>query len=315
MVNFRFHIVSLVAVFLALGLGVLMGSAVVNGPVVDRLDREIDIVRGESQALRAANDELRDELDRANAFIADSAAFAVDGRLADVPVAILAERDVDGDIVDQTATLVREAGGETPAVFWLEEAWSLSTDEEVQSLRDATGLLGSATSLRSRALDELADRLTEPLPAPLDGEEPAEDLLVSLSDAGFLGIEGDDVDLAAFPSQTGRALLITGTDSTFAGTSMTLEAVTAFVDADAPSVLGEIFVPSDEENSPARAASVAPVRTDETLTASVATVDNLELVQGRVAAVLALEGLGAGAVGHFGYGDGASASMPPAADS
>ena len=66
MVNFRFHIVSLIAVFLAIGLGILMGSAVVKGAIVDRLDREIDQVRKESDNLRNANRQTNDDLDRAN---------------------------------------------------------------------------------------------------------------------------------------------------------------------------------------------------------------------------------------------------------
>ncbi len=64
MVNFRFHIVSLIAVFLALGLGILMGSTVVKGAIVDRLDREIDQVRKESDNLRNANRQTNDDLDR-----------------------------------------------------------------------------------------------------------------------------------------------------------------------------------------------------------------------------------------------------------
>src|SRR3954454_15161459 len=41
MINFRFHIVSLIAVFLALGLGILVGSTVIDQKIVNRLDAEI----------------------------------------------------------------------------------------------------------------------------------------------------------------------------------------------------------------------------------------------------------------------------------
>jgi hypothetical protein len=134
---------------------------------------------------------------------------------------------------------------------------------------------------------------------------------VALSDAGFLSIEGEDVDLAAFPSRAGRALLVTGTDSNFAGTDLTLQLTNAFVEAGAPTTVGEIFVASDEEDAPDRGASVAAIRADETLAAVVSTVDDLELVQGQVAGVIALQQLGTGVVGHYGYGDGATAPMPP----
>ena len=153
MVNFRFHLVSLIAVFLALGLGILTGSAVVNQATVQGIRREIRDVRAEVNDLRDANGALTDELGRTSEFVAESAAFAVDGRLTGVPVAIVAERGVSEDAVDDTANLVRTAGADAPAVVWLEERWKLESEEDAQALRDATDLLGGANSVRTRALE------------------------------------------------------------------------------------------------------------------------------------------------------------------
>ena len=47
MINFRFHIVSLIAVFLALALGVVMGSTVIDRAIVDGLHDRIDRRRAE----------------------------------------------------------------------------------------------------------------------------------------------------------------------------------------------------------------------------------------------------------------------------
>jgi len=52
MINFRFHLVSLIAVFLALGLGILVGPSVVDQVIVDRLQREISSIRHESSRRR-----------------------------------------------------------------------------------------------------------------------------------------------------------------------------------------------------------------------------------------------------------------------
>ena len=35
MINFRYHVVSLTAVFLALAIGLVVGTAALNGPVAD----------------------------------------------------------------------------------------------------------------------------------------------------------------------------------------------------------------------------------------------------------------------------------------
>ena len=59
MINFRFHLVSLIAVFLALGLGILVGSTVVDQVIVDRLDSEISSVSHESNQLKSENSQLQ----------------------------------------------------------------------------------------------------------------------------------------------------------------------------------------------------------------------------------------------------------------
>ena len=47
MINFRFHVVSLIAIFLALALGVVIGAGVIDRGVVDTLDNRLDTRRGE----------------------------------------------------------------------------------------------------------------------------------------------------------------------------------------------------------------------------------------------------------------------------
>ncbi len=47
MINFRFHVVSLIAIFLALALGVVIGAGVIDRGVVDALDSRLDTRRVE----------------------------------------------------------------------------------------------------------------------------------------------------------------------------------------------------------------------------------------------------------------------------
>ena len=41
MINFRYHVVSLTAVFLALAIGLVVGTAALNGPVADSLRGQV----------------------------------------------------------------------------------------------------------------------------------------------------------------------------------------------------------------------------------------------------------------------------------
>ena len=76
MINFRFHIASLIAVFLALALGVVMGSTVIDRAIVeglhDRIDRVESAPGSSGRGTRAAG---RD--DRLNAYVEQSAPLAV----------------------------------------------------------------------------------------------------------------------------------------------------------------------------------------------------------------------------------------------
>jgi hypothetical protein len=75
-----------------------------------------------------------------------------------------------------------------------------------------------------------------------------------------------------------------------------------------PTVAAEVYRATDEQ--PSRGTVMEPIRDDGALAASVSTVDDLELVQGQVATVLALAESGESKIGHYGYGSGADQALP-----
>ena len=72
--------------------------------------------------------------------------------------------------------------------------------------------------------------------------------------------------------------------------------------------MGEVF--QESEGGPARGDWLKPVLNDPLLSGKVATVDDIDLTQGRVAATLALADLARGVVGKYGYGADADSSIP-----
>ena len=306
MINFRFHLVSLIAVFLALGLGILVGSSVVDQVIVDRLERDIANVRSDSKDRRAENQQLEGQIDDLEDALGESAPYAVEARLEGVPVAVIAERGVDPDVLKNTKTMLEQAGAVVPAVLWLDDAWRLDDQQQLQALGDALGIAGNAASTRSAALQTLADRIAEPRGTTAAGSA---DVLTGLEEAGFVSVsDGENDALASFPATASRALVVTGTDSDLAGTDTLEQFVHALIDAKVPTAVAEAYNSNDEEA--ARGDAVAPVRGDSTLSDVVSTLDDIELIQGRLAAVLTLEQLADGTIGHYGYGRGASAPVP-----
>ena len=184
MINFRFHIVSLIAVFLALAVGIVMGSTVINTAIVDQLRREIKRVEKSADDQRAENNQLRDERDRLQSFVDDSARSSVTDSLKDRPVTTMALRGVDDDTVKKQVALLQDAGSTTEGIVWLEDAWDLSTPDQVTALRQATGSTAKGNAaLRLDAERALAQRLTT-------GVVPGQpDVLPALIQKGFVTLE------------------------------------------------------------------------------------------------------------------------------
>jgi hypothetical protein len=343
MINFRFHLVSLIAVFLALGLGILVGSTVIDQGIVNRLNSAINHVKKENSKVEAANKTLSQQNKQLQQYLDQVAPFVGDQQLEQQSVAVIAEKGVDSSVVKQTEALLRGAGADVPAVLQLEDPWKLDTQTRLQSLQSALGLQGTAPATRDAALNLLVRRLakapsptstssttTSPASTTVESSEVAKgatgvtstsspanpthvDPLDALEKAGFLSvIDGDASQFDAFPTYATDVLVITGDDSDFAGTDLSAALARATTRAKLPTVVAAAY---DEGNDPAtapqRGAALSSVLDDQVLSRETSTVDDLELQQGRIAVVLALETIGSGNSGHYGYGSGASAPLPP----
>jgi Copper transport outer membrane protein, MctB len=306
MINFRFHIASLIAVFLALALGVVMGSTVIDRAIVDGLRSRIDEVERNRDDERARNDELTTERDQLSTYVEQSAPWTVDRRLTDQSVGIIAERGINEDTVKAQVALLRQADGTVPGILWLEAPWSLGGDgtnsDALRTALDSTTNRDNA--LRAEALTALARRLAE---GSATAGEP--DVLDALAKAGFVTLEGagdGDVSAATFPGSNMSALLLGGPESTITAKTTTLELTRALVATSMLTAVGELAA----DDATDRGAWLAPIRDNDELKSVVSTIDDIDLVQGRVASALALADLLRGVVGAYGIGAGAQSTVP-----
>jgi hypothetical protein len=316
MINFRFHIVSLIAVFLALAVGILFGSAFGKPTLIENLNKELNRVEHKADAANAASAQLQTEQRQLNDYIQNSAAYTVQERLPGTTVVLTALRGVNDKTVSDTVNMLRSAGADVPAVVWLEPRWQLATPADVTALAQAVGSNAqSADALRAVAAGTLADRLTGPLPrsTATPSQQSRLDVLRKLSDAGFVTVAGvGKNDLANFPPRATKAAVVIDSDQTkFTDDAIYGNTIRAFMSAAVPTLAGEVYVPSQAPNAPQRGDVVALVRSDANLAKQVSTIDDLDLTQGQVSAVLALEDLVTGnGVGHYGYGRGATRTVP-----
>lgn len=308
MVNFRFHLVSLVAVFLALGLGILVGSTVVDQSIVDRLDREIRTARRDTAAVKAENRQLVEAVGRGEEYARRSAPYTVADRLDGVPVVVVAESGVSPTVPRDLVAALRTAGADVPGTVWLEDPWRLDAADDLRALEEAVETTGNNATVRAAALDALAARLGGP------ASNSGPDLLAMLRAVGFVRFsDGDPADFTAFPARRARVVLVTGTDSRLEGTDVLADLASAFVGEGSPVVAAEAYDDHDGRSPiPERGVAVAPVRGDRALAARVSTVDDADLAPGVVTTVLAVAT--PGTIGHYGFGAGARAPLPEVPD-
>jgi hypothetical protein len=308
LISFRFHLVTVVAIFLALAVGIVVGSTVIDQGIVDTLENRVEDVRANLQDREEANDALREENDDLQSFVEESGPFSVDARLPDTVAVIVADRGVDNDPIEQTIELLDQAGASVRGVLTVQRSWDLQDEDRRAGLAEAIGMADddAVEALQSRAADLLVTDLSSSVEV-VDDDTGALDAIAELRLVDF---ELMDEEVAPRPARV-VFVVVTGPASDVTAVSHVADFASAAAEVAGSVVVGEVFVESTD--GPDRADSLAPILGDPDLAAEVATVDDLDLPMGPTTVVLALAAAQAGEVGHFGVGDSADrvAPLPP----
>lgn len=348
MVTFRFYVVSTVAFFLALAVGVLVGS-VLDGRIADGLQDRLERVETSLDETVAAIDQKNVEIDQLERYIEASAPYAVEGRLEATSTVVVAEPGLDAAPVEDLVRRLREAGSRVEGIVWLESRWELSDEQDLAAAAELAGIDSDDPVEVRAALWELLLAPEEAESAPnsttTTGEVPPGDQppgagpattaptttapattaptttdvaaapvfdrapLSELAQAGLVRLQRTDGETDA---PGGELLLVaaTGAASSLADPgAATTELVRRSSAAGVASVLAEVTVLPEDGSEPERGRLVT--ESLETGPATFSTVDDLELIAGRVAVVLALAELREGNVGRYGFGPDVDGVLPP----
>lgn len=282
MISFRFHLVSLSAVFFALALGVVFGFTFLSESTVNSLESRIDSVRADVREARAELSTLRKFGDQAEESL-------IVGRLEGIRVLTIVPDGLDGAVVDKMHSVLSTAGAVDAGTLTLDKAWggdAARTDE----IADILGIVGPISA--DAVVAEAAARLAQEFAVGGGVTLPA------LAEAGLIRLEGDP---ATTPGEGARVVVID------AGPPVgLLDPLTRALAAQAPNrVLVADAGPEDE----VRESLVGLLRRDaEGLRLS--TVDHIRTPQGRIAAVLALRDFDRNAVGDYGSDASADRAAP-----
>nr|MDQ3823960.1 copper transporter [Actinomycetota bacterium] len=118
MFDFRYHVASLAAVFIALVTGIVVGVAISGSGFVesrerDLLDAEIRDLRNDLDRARTRERELLDAQSAAQAFVEESYPAVIANRLRDRRIAVLFVGQIDtAGVLDAVDRTISDAGGE-----------------------------------------------------------------------------------------------------------------------------------------------------------------------------------------------------------
>ena len=312
MINLRYHIVSLVAVFLALGLGIVMGSTVIDRVTVDALSNQLEDVRRSVGDTRAELGRLGDQVAHGQAFAETTRDELLRGHLRSIPVMVVAVAGVDRRPVDDLRQALVGAQAVVQGTIWFTPKMRLAGEGDVRALATALDLpVDRPEVVRRQALARVA--------TARDGAAADASPLAALQAAGFVTYEGPPAptstlaslpaSLASLPLANTRYIVVSGAGAEVGDDIVAVPLVQAMAQASGRVVAAESGV--DTEGG--RAVFVGLLRGD-VVSSRVSTVDNLESPMGQTAAVLALEDLGVPQYGHYGVGPGAQRILPaPAA--
>lgn len=309
MINFRFHIVSLTAIFLALGIGIAVGATVVDRATVDFLETRLKGVEARLDTTDTQNAKLATELERWSVFAEQARDESVSGRLEGVPVLVFGVQGMDRRPVEDLRRSLTAAGAALQGTVWFTSKLALDNDEDADALAELLGIAPRNGGAVRRSMINL-------LAAELAGQT-ATGLLAKLREAAFVEIEPaiEGVDPAAAAVDATRFVVASDERADVPNEDLAVPFAGQLAESARARVLAvESGREPDGPRRPGvRAVFVGPLRTDEQVAPLLSTVDDLEDFRGRFAAVYALRDLGGGKVGHYGVGPGASRQVPETA--
>jgi hypothetical protein len=317
-ISLRYHIVSLVAVFLALALGIVVGSTVLQEGTVSALRATSQEVRQRSEENRTENLALKQEISRLQSFGATVLPGLVQGRLKDRPVVLVDTDKVDSGMRDSVRKVLEDAGAEVDGqITFADERLALGADSD----RAAMGRLlggadaGSPEALRQELVQRLADRLTTSSPIPQEDGQRAGDMLTGLQDADFLAdlklSRSQAAGTTAFPRQ-GTVFVLLGPSATATNTVAPDAFLVPLADqVSSPARGGSAVAGAEAAAVPNTSSWVIALRNNRAVSRRVSGLDSVDTVYGQLALVEALEdSLQQLPAGQYGIKDGASGLLP-----
>lgn len=316
MISLRYHIVSLVAVFLALALGIVVGSTVLQEGTVSALRATSQEVRQRSEENRTENLALKQEISRYQAFGTAVLPELVQDRLKGRSVVLVDTDKVDSGLRDSVRKVLEDAGARVDGqITFADERLALGADADRTAMARVLAVdAGAPEVLRDELVKKLAARLATSTALPQEDSQRPSDMLTGLQDADFLADLKLSQPLAAgtdpFPRQ-GSMFVLLGPAATATATVAPDAFLVPLAEQVSTQAGGGPVAGGEAAAVPEESSWIIALRDNRAVSRRVSGIDAVDTVYGQLALVEALEdSLQQLPAGQYGFKDGASGLLP-----
>ena len=311
MISLRTHAISLAAVFLALAIGVALGSGLLSNTLLSGMRDDKHQLQNQINTLTDDKNALNEKLNAAGEFDAQMSPRILHNTLEAKSVVVFRTPDAAVDDVEALTRLVGEAGGAVTGTIDLTQQFvDANAAEKLLSVVNSP-IVPAGHMLSTKLVDQGSQAgdllgialLTSRVPAPPVDDAQRSTVLETLRDTGFLTYGTQRIGAAD------TALIVTGAslDDGAGNQGATVARLAAGL-----ATHGMGVVLAGRDGSASGTAAVAVTRSDAGIKNAVSTVDDVGSQSGRITALLSLrEMIDGGRPGQYGIGQGATSVTVP----
>ncbi|REF01185.1 copper transporter [Thermomonospora umbrina] len=309
MIDFRYHLVSIVAIFLSLAVGLVLGATALSDPLLGTLQKEAERAGKRSEELRTRQRELLTQTEYQERFARMVGPRVLAGQLKNQSVVLIETPGAGEGGLDKVGELLGEkvagatvTGRVTIQSKYLDDERLATLDRLAEQLKPAGTTFPEGATPHDKAARVLSGALVTRDPAKaLRDDASGKAILEAFRSAGFVTLSGKPAQHATL------AVMIAPSSPYQDGAESDNKALIAL--AGGLDGAGRGAVLAGPLTAVAEGGLIAALRDADTGD-DVSSVDTLDMSSGQIITVLALEGQLAGKTGHFGIGEGAGTDLP-----
>ena len=309
MIDFRYHIISIIAVLLALSIGIITGSAFLGGPLLQQLKNRVDsLERNNVELLDRVRESEREAAHQESALSAFESTLT-NGALSGRRVVMWVVGETEADTVDAARASLEESDAEIATTVVATSRFDfddLAAREDLTTRLDLPDVTAAdlrvdiAEILGARAGTMAAQGEVEATVGGDGVQARLQEVVEPLRDMGYLEVEVTEGD-PVVPAQSSLVVVAGSADEApYDVGPFVTRLASSFAERGNAAIL--------VEGRESAWGVVEALRADGDARESVSSVDDVDTAAGRISLPLALERDAEGPAGH--YGDGSDSDSP-----